>query len=113
MQAPAPRNPGTRAEGWAILRGMPDNSARYHSLTVARYRDWVQRLTLKQHILFMGVIGFAVATVVDAATSAVTGSFSWWPGAAVWTVLITAYCTWWRPGSLPQGKEFPAGRSGR
>jgi hypothetical protein len=103
----APQNPGTRAEGWAILRGMPDKSARYHSLTVARYRDWVQQLTLKQYILFLGVINFAVATVVDAATSAVTGPFSW-PGVAVWTVLMTAIFTWWRQGTLPQHKEYPA-----
>jgi hypothetical protein len=88
---------------------MPENSARHHSLTVARYRDWVQRLTLKQYILFMGVINFAVATVVDAATSAVTGPFSW-PGVALWTVLMTAIFTWWRRGSLPQGKEYPAGQ---
>jgi len=84
--------------------GYARQSAKYNSLTVARYRDWVQRQTLKQHILFMGVIGFAVATVVDAATSAVTGSFSWWPGVAVWTVLMAVYSAWWRPGSLPQGK---------
>ncbi len=78
-------------------------------MTVARYRDWVQRLTLKQYILFMGVINFAVATVVDAAASAVTGPFSL-PGVALWTVLMTAIFTWWRRGSFPQGKEYPAGQ---
>jgi hypothetical protein len=78
-------------------------------LTVARYLHWVQRLTLKQYILFMGVINFAVATVVDAATSAVTGSFSW-TGVALWTVLMTAFFTWWRRGSFPQGNEYPAGQ---
>jgi hypothetical protein len=80
-------------------------------MTVARYRDLVQRQTLRQHILFMTVIGSAVATVVDAATSAVTGSFSWWPGVAVWIVLMAAHSTWCRPGSLPQGKGYPAGQS--
>jgi hypothetical protein len=88
---------------------MPDNSAKHHNLTVARYFHWVQRLTLKQYILFMGVINFAAATVVDSATSAVTGPFSW-PGVALWTVLMTAFFTWWRRGSLSQGKEYPAGQ---
>ena len=89
--------------------GMPDNSAKYHSLTMARYRDWVQRLTLKQYILFMGVVDFAVATVVNAAFSAFTEPFSWvW--VAVWTVLMTAFFTWRRRGNLPQGNEYPTGQ---
>jgi hypothetical protein len=88
---------------------MSDNSARYRSSTVARYRDWVQRLTLKQYILFMAVVNFAVATVVDAVTSAIIEPFSW-AGVAVWTVLMTALFTWWRRGSLPQGSEYPTGQ---
>jgi hypothetical protein len=95
--------------GWAILRGMPDNSARYHSLTVARYRLWVQRLTLKQFILFAGVVNFAVAAVVGAVTSPFLGPFSW-SGVAVLAVLITAFQAWWRQGALPQGNEHPAGQ---
>jgi len=88
---------------------MPDNSARYHSLTVAGYRRWVQRLTLKQYILFAGVVNFAAAAVVGAVTSAITGPFSWsW--VAVWTVLMTAFLTWWRRDGLRQGKEYPAGQ---
>jgi hypothetical protein len=89
---------------------MPDNSAKYHNLTVARYRDWVRRLTLKQYILFTGVVNFAVAAIVDAVTSPFTGSFSW-PGVALWAVLMTAFMTWWlRPDGLRQGKEYPAGQ---
>jgi hypothetical protein len=61
---------------------MPDNSA--------RYRRWVQRLTLKQYILFMGVVNFAVGTVVAAVTSSITEPFSW-VGVAAWTVLMTAF----------------------
>jgi hypothetical protein len=88
---------------------MPDNPARYHSLTVARYRRWVQRLTLKQYILFAGVVNFAAAAVVGAVTSAISGHFSWsW--VAVWTVLMTAFLTWWRWDGLRQGKEYPAGQ---
>jgi len=89
--------------------GMPDNSAKYHSLTMARYRDWVQRLTLKQYVLFIGVVNFAVATVVDAVFSGITEPFSW-VGVAVWTVLMTAFFTWWRRGNLPQGNEYPTGQ---
>ena len=77
---------------------------------MARYRLWVLGLTLTQYILFMAVVSFAVTTVVDAATSAVLGPFSW-PGVVVWTVLMTGFFTWWRQGSLPQGKEHPAART--
>lgn len=93
--------------------GMPDNSARYHSLTVVRYRRWVQRLTLKQYILFAGVVNFVAAAVVGAVTSAITGPFSWsWVAVwtVLWTVLMTAFLTWWRQDGLRQGKEHPAGQ---
>jgi hypothetical protein len=76
---------------------------------MARYRDWVQRLTLKQYILFMGVVNFAVGTVVAAVTSSITEPFSW-VGVAAWTVLMTAFFTWWRRGNLPQGNEYPTGQ---
>jgi hypothetical protein len=88
---------------------MPDNSARYHSSPVARYYDWVYRLTLRQYILFVALVSFAVAVAVGAVTSAFTGPFSW-AGVAVWTVLMTAFFTWWRQGSRPQGNQYPAGR---
>jgi hypothetical protein len=78
-------------------------------MTMAKYRDWVQRLTLKQFILFMGVVNFAVATAVDAVFSAFTEPFSW-VGVAVWTVLMTAFFTWRRRGSLPRGNEYPTGQ---
>ena len=89
--------------------GMSDNSASYHSLTVARYRDWVQRLTLKRYILFTGVVNFAVAAVVGAVASPFLGPFSW-SGVATLAVLVTAFQAWWRRGELPQGKEYPAGQ---
>ncbi len=77
-------------------------------MTVARYRRWVQRLTLKQYIVFAGVVNFAAAAVVSAVTSAIFGPFSWsW--VAGWTVLMTAFLTWWRRDALRQGKEHPAG----
>lgn len=67
----------------------------------------MQRLTLKQYILFAGVVNFAAAAVVGAVASAISGSFSWsW--VAVWTVLMTAFLTWWRRDGLRQGKEYPA-----
>jgi hypothetical protein len=86
---------------------MSDSSARYHSLTVARYRRWVQRLTLKQYILFAGVVSFAAAVVVGAVTSPILEPFSWF-WVAGWTVLMTAFLTWWRWDGLRQGKEYPA-----
>jgi hypothetical protein len=55
----------------------------------------VQRLTLPQYILFAVVVNFAVATAVTAVTSAIFGPFSWF-WVAVWTVLMTAFLTWWR-----------------
>jgi hypothetical protein len=106
FDTPAVRNPGTCEEGWAILRGIPDNPARYHSLTVARYRRWVQRLTPRQYILFTGVISFAVAAVVGAVTAPFLGPFSW-SGVAVLAVLMTAFWTWYRRDELRQGKEYP------
>ena len=111
MRVPGRAPPG--GARWAILRGMPDDSARYHSLRVARYRRWVQRLTLKQYILFAGVVNFVAAAVVGAITSAITGPFSWsWVAVwtVLWTVLMTAFLTWWRPDGLRQGKEHPAGQ---
>jgi hypothetical protein len=86
---------------------MPDNSAKYHSLTLARYRGWVQLLTLKQYILFTGVVNFAVAAVVGAVTSPFLGPFSW-SGVAVLAVLMTAFMAWQRRGELPQDTEYPA-----
>jgi hypothetical protein len=88
---------------------MPDNSSRYRNLTVARFRLWVQWLPLKQYILFMGVLNFAVAAVVGAVTAPFLGPFSW-SGVAVLAVLVTAFQTWWRRGTLPQGNEYPAGQ---
>lgn len=73
-------------------------------------RRWVQRLTLKQYILFAAVVNFAAAAVVGAVASAITGAFSW-PWVAVWTVLMTGFLTWWRRDGLRQGKEYPAGQS--
>ena len=93
--------------------GMPDSSARYHGLTVTRYRRWVQRLTLKQYILFAGVFNFVAAVAVGAVISAIAGPFSWswvWRWAAVVTVLMTAFLTWWRRDGLRQEKEHPAGQ---
>ena len=95
--------------GVGHTEGMPDNSARYHSLTVARYHLWVQQLTMKQYILFTGVLNFAVAAVVGAVASPFLGPFSW-SGVAVLAVLLTALQAWWRRGDLPQGKEYPAGQ---
>jgi hypothetical protein len=80
-------------------------------LTVARYRHWVQRLTLKRYILFAGVVNFAAAAVVAAVISAISGHFSWswvWSWVAVWTVLMTAFLTWWRRDGLRQAREYPA-----
>jgi len=92
---------------------MPDNSAGYHSSTAARYRRWVQRLTLRQYILFAAVVNFAAAVVVGAVISAISGTFSWswvWSWVAVWTVLMTAFLTWRRRDGLRQAKEYPAGQ---
>jgi hypothetical protein len=70
-------------------------------MTMARYHDWVRRLTLKQFILFIGVVNFAAASAVDVVFfSAFAKSFSW-GGVAVWTVLMTAYYAWRRRGRLP------------
>jgi hypothetical protein len=93
--------------------GMPDDSASYPRLTVARYRHWVHRLTLKQYILLAGVFNSAGAIAVGAAISAIAGPFSWswvWSWAAVYTVLTTAFFTWWRQDGLRQAKEHPAGQ---
>jgi hypothetical protein len=76
---------------------------------MVRYRDWVQRLTLKQYALFVGVVSFVVATVIDAVTAGITEPFSW-IGVIVWSVAMTAVFTWWRKGSLPDGNEYPAGQ---
>ena len=108
MRTAAP-SPGPGEEAGAILGGMPDNSARYRSLPVARYRRWVQRLTLKQYVLFAAVVNFAAAAFVGAVASAITGPFSWsW--VIVWTVLMTAFLTWWRRDGRRQGQEHPAGQ---
>ena len=98
-------------EGMGHTGSMPDNSARYHSLAVARYHGWVQGLTLKQYILFAAVVNLAAAAVVGAVISAISGPFSWswlWSWVAVWTVLMTAFLTWWRRDGLRQAKEYPA-----
>jgi hypothetical protein len=97
--------------GMGHTGSMPDNSAEYHGLTVARYHRWVQGLTLKQYVLFTGVVNFAAAAVVGAVISAISGPFSWslvWSWVAVWTVLMTAFLTWWQRGSVRQAKEHPA-----
>ena len=90
---------GTCEEGETILRNMPDNSPSYRSSAVATYRRWVQALTLTQFILFIAVVNFVAAVIVGAAISAISGPFSW-PWVIVWTVLMTAFLTWWRQGGL-------------
>jgi len=78
---------------------------------LARYRSWVQRLTLKQYILFAAVVNFAAATVVSAVFSTISDPISWsW--VAAWTVLMTAFMIWWRRDDLRQGKKYPAGQGG-
>jgi uncharacterized membrane protein len=84
---------------------------------MARYRDWAQRLTLKQYALFMGVVTFVVATVIDAVTARIMEPFSWtW--VIVWSAVMTAVFTAVRKVSLPDGSkvsppdgsEYPAGQ---
>jgi hypothetical protein len=89
--------------------GVPDHSSGHRSPMLTGFRLWVQWLPLKQYILFMGVLNFAVAAVVGAVAAPFLGPLSW-SGVAVLAVLLTAFQTWSRRGALPEGKEYPAGQ---